>query len=351
MNVSLCMINYNGAHYLPDSLRAAYAQEPACAEYLVIDNASRDNSLELLAQEFPTAHVVRLAHNYGPARARNVGFQAASFERILFVDNDVVLAPGCLNHLMAALDAEPEAAVAMPRVLYARAPHIIQYDGAFSHFLGLMSLRNADQPLAGAGCQVQPLDSLVTACFLLDRQRWHGADPFDESFFFNYEDHDFGLRTRILGHKILAVPGAHVLHGEGTAGLSLRRGGQYAPLRVYCLIRNRWLILAKNYALRTLLLLAPVLLLYEVFQLVGVVKKGWLRFWLRACWWMFCHTGYVLAKRRQIQQARRVADRVILHNGPIPFTEGLTQNRLEQWGKLVLDRITTGYWQWVHQRL
>ena len=62
------------------------------------------------------------------------------------------------------------------------------------------------------------------------------------------EDHDFGVRLRGLGNDILAVPEAHVLHGDGADGLSLRKLGKYSSLRVYCLIRNRWLFILKHYS-------------------------------------------------------------------------------------------------------
>src|SRR5262245_52914772 len=119
----------------------------------------------------------------GPGAARNVGFKAAASDRILFLDNDVSLAPYCPDRLTEALDENPRAAVAMARILYAHHQEIIQYDGADSHFLGLMMLQNANKPCASATTQTRRIDSVVTACFLIDRCRWGDGDPFDEAFF------------------------------------------------------------------------------------------------------------------------------------------------------------------------
>lgn len=347
--LTLCMINYNGEHYLDESLTAVLAQKDRFGEILVIDNGSQDNSLGLIRERFADVKVIPLEQNFGPAKARNVGFQAAQGERVLFVDNDVILAAGCIDHLMAALDAFPQAAVAMPRVFFAHDKQRIQYDGADNHFLGLMILHHVNESLATTTEEIRRMGSVVTACFLIDRSRWRGVVPFDNSFFFNYEDHDFGLRTRLLGHEILAVPAARVYHREGTAGLSYRAGKNYAPRRVFYLIRNRWQIILKAYTSKTLLFLSPMLLIYEIFQLGGVIKKGWLAQWLKACLWMFFNMSVVWQKRQDIQRSRQTLDQAVLNNGPIPFTKDLTGGLLERQAKAVLDRITALYWNQIQR--
>ena len=54
-------------------------------------------------------------------------------------------------------------------------------------------------------------------------------------YFYQMEDHDFGMRLRGLGNAILAVPQAHVLHGEGAEGYKSHRSGTYSKMRVYLL--------------------------------------------------------------------------------------------------------------------
>jgi GT2 family glycosyltransferase len=347
--LSVCITNYNGERYLEESLGSIFAQKKKFDEILLVDNASDDRSLEIVREYFPAVKVIQLDQNRGPAAARNAAFKAAVSDRILFLDNDVSLGPDCSDHLLEALHDHPYAAVAMPRILYAHDRHTIQYDGAGCHFLGLMILHNANHPVETTNSRVKKINSLVTACFLVDRRRWGEGELFDDTFFFNYEDHDFGLRTRTMGHEILSVPSAHAFHREGTIGLSLRKGGTYSKVRVFCLIRNRWQIILKSYACRTLLLLAPLLFIYEIFQFAGVIKKGWLGQWLEAWLWTMLHIGPILRKRRIIQKARKTPDHEILQDGPIPFTDDLTKSPLEQVGKQCLDRLTEAYWRQVER--
>ena len=344
-NLTLCMVNYNGEKYLEESLGSVFTQRERFNEFLLIDNASEDKSIEIVRERFPAVKVIKLDKNMGPDFARNTGFKEASSDLILFMDNDVSLALSCPDGLLQAMKSYPSTAVAVPRVLYASNKTTIQFDGADCHFLGLMALRNANQSLDKSTHETRKTGSLVTACFLLDRRKLGNIDPFDDSFFFNYEDHDFGIRIRGLGHDILSVPAALCYHGEGTEGLSLRHGGKYSKIRAYNLIRNRWIIILKNYELRTMVLLTPVFVVYEIFQIGGVLKKGWFLEWLRALLWIFLHPIEICRKRRIVQRSKRTRDREILIDGSIPFRdENLSGSIIEAKCKRFLDLIAIAYW-------
>jgi GT2 family glycosyltransferase len=345
------MITYNGEAYLRESLRAAVLQAGHFEEIVLIDNGSTDGSSEFVEREFPSVRVVRVGENRGPGGARNAGMRAAKSDLILFLDNDVTLLEGCVERLVAALRSHPGAIVAAPSVIYANAPDTVQYCGADNHFLGLMIPRQENVPLAQVDPTIRRTDSVITACFLVDRARLVDPEPFDELYFIYWDDHDFGMRQRALGNTILAVPDAHVLHGEGQPGLSIRKVGKYTPRRIYLTIRNRWLFVLKHYTLRSLILLSPIFLVYECAQLVIVVKKGWLREWLRAVAWIIRQLPTVLARRRIVQTTRKVPDREVFSDGPIPFRNELASSRLEEAAKRGLDAISLRYWQGVRQLL
>jgi GT2 family glycosyltransferase len=344
---TVCVVNYNGERSISAVLDAVLAQDFQPETIIMVDNASTDHSVALVRQRFPTVRIVQLVSNRGPGAARNTGFQVAAQEYILFVDSDVLLDASCARVLLQNLHANPQAAAAMPRVLYACDPETIQYDGASSHYLGLMALQHADQGCHDVSCATRSISSLVTACFLLNRKRWGASEPFDERFFFDYEDHDFGLRTRVFGHTILSVAAARVHHGSGTPGLSWRTGGEQPPLRIFCLIRNRWLVVLKNYQWRSLLLISPMLAIYECSQLIGACKKGWLRIWLLAVISVAADIGTTISRRSMVQRMRTVPDRAILEGGPLPLNPEVADGILDQVGKAILDTLATRYWRLV----
>jgi GT2 family glycosyltransferase len=352
--VTLCIINFNGAAHLRQAFAALEAQDWEFAETLVVDNASVDESAAVVRESCPRARLVPLSENRGPGAARNAGFAAAKHDLILFQDNDVRLNPGTVRRLVDRLrqpngSADRQTLAVVPRVLYAADPAVVQFDSADCHFLGLMTTRNADAPLLDAtpagdvevGCETT---SMVTACFLIDRGRWSGMAPFDEQLGFNLEDHDFGVRARVAGHVLWIEPTATVLHGSGTPGLSYRPGQTPSTQRIFYLVRNRWIVIGKCYAARTLVVLTPALLFYELMQLAWLVRRGHGRIWWRAVRDVARRRRQICAARRVVQHRRRSRDATILRDAPLPITSYVRKG-MSGYLLSLGERLLRGYWQ------
>jgi GT2 family glycosyltransferase len=327
------------------ALAAARASADRFAEIVVVDNDSQDGSVDAVEHEYPGVRVVRLPANLGAGRARNEGLREVRQDRILFIDNDVSLTTACVDELGAALDSHPRAALAAASIVYALRRDTIQYDGAGCHFLGQQILLHEDCPVASVDRTVRAIGSLSTCCFMADRRRLPSGVTFDESFFDMFEDHDFGVRTPSSGADILSVPAAHSYHGQGTEGLSIRQLGTYSSRRACYLIRNRWLVVLKNYSVRTLLVLTPVFLIHELAQFTIAARKGWLGELWRAATWVLRNARAIWRERRVVQSMRRVPDRELLRGGRIPFRSELTSGAFEQAARRVLDAVVVAYWK------
>ena len=329
--LSLVIINYNGAGILPAALHAARSSRCAFAEVLVIDNGSEDGSEQAVA-DFEEVTFIALRRNLGPAAARNIGFRLARCDRILFQDNDILLSPDTAFLLDASLQAAGERALlCAPRVCYRDRPEIIQYDSAHCHVLGMMSLRHPNQPAHQHPGSLQRCTSLVTACFLIDRSRWQEARGqerlFDETLIFNFEDHDFGVRANLLGFNLYCNSEAVVLHGCGTPGQSWRPGDRIPAQRIFCLTRNRWWIVLRYFAWFSLLRLLPFFVVLEILQVAALVKKGFFTSWAAALVSTLRHLPRLLQQRRHWQSCRRRSDSDILIAGPLPLTDAMRPGR------------------------
>jgi GT2 family glycosyltransferase len=358
--VTLCIINYNGLAYLQEAISNVQALSSKFNEILVVDNASTDASLAYL-DTVDEITVLALPCNTGPAGARNAGFLRAKHDVILFQDNDIRLTEGAFEALYETLQHDTKIALTMPRVVYKANPDIIQFEGADCHLLGMMSLRQANIRSDHAPMHTTQTSSMVSACFMIDRRRWHKQalysrtrdtmPLFDEDFIFNLEDHDLGVRANLLGLMTMAVPRATVLHGSGTEGLSYRPGREVSAKRMYCLIRNRWWIVFRYYSLRSLIILAPLLLTLELLQLIGVVFKGWGYEWWRA----FVDTGKRIsvlhAERKKYQALRQRPDRDILYSGNLPLTQAMNSGVVTRSCIGLFEAVMHGYWYLVKKLL
>ncbi len=349
--VSLCIVNHNGIEHLRRTLPAIMALDECFAEIMLLDNASTDGSREFFAHQIAGGRVLRLSENRSPGLARSAGFSAAANDLVLFADNDIILNRQTVSLLSQAVMEDEDCVIAMPRVVLTRRPDRIQYEGAHCHWLGHMILRHEDAPLTLRGEAPVDVDSMISACFLAVKSRWPEPEFFDPGYRFYYEDHDVGVRARLAGRRLLAVPRAVVLHGEGTPNLSMRPGGSYAPRRVRTLIEGRWRHLVKNMSARTLLLLAPALLAYEAAQFCAVLFKGWLPHWTEACRYTWQCWPQLRRERSRVQAARRIPDRELLRGGPLPFKMELTNEPLARGALHICNAAFGLYWHVVRRLL
>ena len=119
---SVIVVNYNGAHLLPDCLDAlARRREDGVAfDAIVVDNASSDGSRELLARDFPWVRVIASAANLGFAGGNNLALDEVTTPYAVLLNNDATPEPGWLPNLLAAFD-EPgghDVGIACGKILF-----------------------------------------------------------------------------------------------------------------------------------------------------------------------------------------------------------------------------------------
>jgi len=344
IEISVCIVNYQGERYLPETLRSVAMIEAPLSEILLVDNASADRSLEVARQAARAVRVIELEDNRGPGAARNVGFVESRSDWILFLDNDVRPDPETPGVLVRELLRRTDAVAATSRLEYESRPGLVQYAGADSHVLGMQILRHADESGSEIPLHAGEQGSLISACVLFHRGRWGPSPPFDEDLFLYFEDHELGLRSRMWGHRLVVVPEVRCLHGTGTEGISLRKTGSYTSVRIEQTIRNRWQILIKLFEVRTLALLLPSLVMFEVLQFAGSLKRGWLGHWLVSAGWIIRRFPALIRRRRVVQGRRKVPDSALLSAGTTPLNPALLENALEARLRQLLDVVTRVNW-------
>ncbi len=348
--ISAIVVNWNGRDYLARCLGALLAQEPPPDEVLVVDNHSDDGSRELVAVQFPQVRLVDTGDNRGPCRARNVGVAAAKGELCLLLDNDVVLHPGALAAMRAALAADPTTAMVQARSVCGDDPARVHYDGADLHFLGLLVLRNWFRPLAESPWPDLPIGAAIALCLLVRRDRYLEVGGFDENLFILYEDNEFSYKLRMRGHTIRLARGAICTHLAGTAGLSVRKAAdRYPGKRTFLHSRNRWYVLLTCMRWRTLLVTTPAQLAYGAVYAAFGHKRGHIRDWWSGKWALVRLVPSALRARRVAQRGRTVPDRDLLLAAPLTLNPGLADGGGAGLVRRCLDRAFSVYWRCVRR--
>jgi GT2 family glycosyltransferase len=343
--ISAVVINWNGRDYLEGCLGSLLAQEPPLDEIVVVDNHSDDGSRAFVAERFEGVRVVDAGANVGPAQARNLGVLSTSGDRILLVDNDVVLPPGTVAALSQTLEADPRCAVVQARSVCADRTDVLHYDTADLHVLGTLVLHGFLESRAAVPPPVDPVGAVIALCLLVRRDAFEDVGGFCSRMFILYEDNDLSYRLRMRGHALRAAPDTFVLHAGGTAGLSFRSPeARYAGRRVTLHTRNRWLLLLRCMRWRTLVLTMPIQLLYAFVYTAFAASRGALLAALRGHMEAALALPWALRARRSIQERRQVADRDLLVALPMTANPGLADRGIKAAIRRGLDWTCRVWW-------
>ena len=244
--ISVIIVNYDGEAHLGRCLESL---DGSGTEVLLVDNASRDNSLALVRERFPEVKVFPQEENLGFAAANNLAAAKAGGEALLLLNADAWLDPGALDLLAAQISGRPDVGLVAPRLRYPNGRRQFSWSPARG-FVGevLQKARNPFEARAGAhGSLARWLARLVgptwytAACVLVRTEAFRAVGGFDESFFMYFEDVDLCLRLEAAGWHLAQEPGAVVCHAGGIAGRS-EVDDLYRPsqLRFYRLRRPQW---------------------------------------------------------------------------------------------------------------
>ncbi len=189
------------------------------AQIVVVDNASDDNTLDIVGEVAPQCDVLRNQVGAGYGNGASQGLALVQTEFALLANPDSVVSDAALAHLVDAADAFPNGALFGPTV--------IGPDGAveLSHDVGLFDRRRygdrVQETVPLGPCCAEFLSGAVT---LLRMSAYHQIGPFDPRLFLYYEDDDFCMRLRAAGFSLILVPDAVISH---VGGGSVRPSAHY----------------------------------------------------------------------------------------------------------------------------
>ncbi len=331
------MIAYNAMRTLPMCLRGladARCPDPMITVY---DVASTDGTGDWLAQHHPGVRVVRLEENLGPNPARNLAVTQAGTPFVIVMDADVQMLPGTAAALREAIGEDASVAVATPVVLYADRPDTVHYSRTFVHFLAEASAEVDDKPLTQLNGETARV-GLASGCAPMIRSEAAvGVGLFEERYFFGKTDGEFAYRLTLAGWHIVEPAGAQVLHHHH------KRGSTYFTHQV----RNRWHFMLKDFQLRTLIAIFPVLLIHEPALFLLLLVKGKVGDYFRAVGSMFSLVYTLGGDRKQVARIRRVHDWQILRGDKLVIPAEVGEGAL---GRLIsMYRVALG-WYWALAR-
>jgi hypothetical protein len=351
-DTTIVIITYNSTAYIRDCLHSVERAVASDTPILVIDNHSTDDTAHIVQTEFPTCRLIALPQNIGHSAACNLALQLATTTWILLLDHDTTVPQGWLEPLLnVAATFWPDTATVSSRAIFDHRAQL-HHDGGFAHYVGHMTLHHGFAPLDQHrdDLTVQEVGAQASTSLLVHRTRALAVGGLDARFFIYLNDFEFSLRLRLRGWRCYVTPRSIVYHRQGNPQTSWRGSGVYPLRRAFLIYRNRWMLIIKLYARRTLLVCAPMLLLYEGILLAAALRKGWLTAYVQALRDVWRHWPALMFQRHTLQQHRCISDKDLLSAHGFSFVPGLVEKPLARLGQRSLEQVIAAYW-WLVQPL
>ena len=250
-NCAVIILNWNGAELLRRFLPSVVTNtDKNLATVIVADNGSTDDSLQVLAREFPEVEVWSFAENHGFAGGYNRCLekaQAAGYEYTVLLNSDVETPAHWLDAMLAYLEEHPDVGAAQPKILSYNNKTLFEYAGASGGFIDrngypycrgrIFDICETDN---GQYDEVADIFWATGAALLVRTDLYIKVGGLDEAFFAHMEEIDLCWRILLSGKRIVVVPGSVVYHlGGGSLPAS-------NPRKTYLNFRNNLLLLHKN---------------------------------------------------------------------------------------------------------
>jgi GT2 family glycosyltransferase len=227
-DISILIVSFNTSAMMRECIASIHAAQGALKiEIIVVDNGSRDDSVQVLATEYPEVVLIPSAVNLGFGGANNRAYEAATGRYIVLLNSDAFLHPDALRIAFEKMEANPKVGLAGGRLVGRDGswqPSARMFPGLVTHFFTMagFSDRFPRSRIFGHGNRTwaDPMDAAevdwVPGAFSIIRgETLAQTGLFDPAFFLYYEEVDLCYRIQKAGWKILYWPDIVVVHIGG----------------------------------------------------------------------------------------------------------------------------------------
>jgi GT2 family glycosyltransferase len=306
LKVSIIIVTWNSAQFMQGCLTSIKKQSYKNWELIVVDNGSKDKTLDIVKEIYPGARIIKNNDNLGFCRANNQGIAIAQGDYILTLNSDVNLHTDYIKELILAAENQPEEIGML-------GGKMIRMDKQTIDSAGLILSKSRRFYDRGGGeideGQYDDQSEVFGICAgaalykskMLEEIKVEGHF-FDEDFFSFAEDFDVAWRAQLYGWRAAYIPQAQCLH--------LRGGSEpQSKYKQYLSFKNRYLLMLKNDSLINVFLAFPWLLIYDTARFFYLLFTNTLLF--KAIWEITRLLPTMLRRRKIILSHQKVSNQYI----------------------------------------
>lgn len=250
IRIYIIVLNYNNPHDTIECLKSLNQLVYENYKILLVDNASTDNSNEVLNQYMKKEVASRIVYirssiNNGYAAGNNIGIKYAleqgDLDYVWIINNDTLVEPETLTLMLKKMKSDSNIGICGSKLVYSWDRTRIQgYGGTYNKWLARSRhITNLNE--------LKAIDYPIGASMLVSRQFLEKVGPMCEDYFLYFEEMDWVIRGKKYGFKISCATDAVVYHKEGGSISGDKRKEKVSKMGDFFSIRNRILFTKKTY--------------------------------------------------------------------------------------------------------
>ncbi len=303
--VSIIILNYNAGTLLVNCVDSILQTNYQNYEILVVDNNSNDASHKKCKEKFPSIHLIENADNLGYCEGNNVGIRKANGEFIIILNPDTLVDSNWIKELISAYKKFGDG-LYQPKFLTTTNHDILMSTGNMIHLFGFGFSRSKGEVDDGKFNDHELIGYASGTCLFTTSKIFKKLGLFDSFLFAYHDDLDLGWRAAMLGISSHYAPKSIVYHPP--EGFSFK----WSNFKFYLLERNRQYCILTHYSRSTFYKFLPSLIMVEIFVILFYLKKGMLKFKIKATWDLLKNWKKINKRYTQIQKSRIISDKEII---------------------------------------
>ncbi|MFT4154556.1 glycosyltransferase family 2 protein [Parafilimonas sp.] len=246
-SVAIVILNYNGRNFLEQFLPSVFASTYPDKRIIVADNASTDDSIVYLQNNFSSAELIMLDKNYGFAGGYNEALKKVASDYYILLNSDVEVTPGWMEDMIELMERDKNIAACQPKILSYHNKKYFEYAGACGGWIDTMGYAFARGRIfdvceedTGQYNSNEKVFWATGAALCIRAACFHEMSGFDAYFFAHMEEIDLCWRLQRKGYSVYCCASSVVYHvGGGTLPKTNHR-------KTYLNFRNNLIMSLKN---------------------------------------------------------------------------------------------------------
>lgn len=226
MTLSVIIVNFNTQDLLKNCLTSIYQYIDILEdEVIVVDNASQDDSVEMVKKKFPAVKLIINQKNLGFAKANNQALRQAQGEYCLLLNSDTQVKSGALEKLVRFANDHLEVGVVGAKLLNPDGsiqPSVYHFPSIWraikEYWLGQKGIYEKYAPAVSGAVEVE---AVVGAAILIPKRVFDQVGLLNEQYFMYFEDLDYCRRVRRAGFEVYYLPQAEIIHHHGQSAAKI----------------------------------------------------------------------------------------------------------------------------------